>query len=291
MTNMNIPDAGVAHNLTLVSIKKTFAGQAQKVMSSLWGAGQMMFNKMLTVFDSDVRIDNYEDAARILSENVDPEHDIVFIKGPLDILDHSSSKFAFGSKMGIDATKKYNEEVLNEKIPKTQLKDLKINVQKLKEKYSEIKEINTRLLKKEISFIFVSIIKTKKHQIKLLSEQLTNEPELNKVKFFVFVDHPVDVFDIEQVTWIFANNIEPLRDCYIIPGKNENETSHLAIDGTRKRANIDNFKRNWPDIVTSDEETIKLVDSRWDAYGIGKFIESPSKKYAPLIMSKTAIVE
>ncbi|MCD4795178.1 MAG: menaquinone biosynthesis decarboxylase [Bacteroidales bacterium] len=291
MANMNIPDAGVAHNLTLVSIQKTFAGQAQKAMSSLWGAGQMMFNKMLTVFDSEVMIDNYESAARIFSEHVDPEHDIVFIKGPLDVLDHSSSKFAFGSKMGIDATKKFKEEMSNEHSLKPDIKAVNINVQKLKEKYSEIKEINTTLLKKDISFIFISIIKTKKQHIKLLSEQLVKEQGINKVKFLVFVDYPVDVFDIEQTTWIFANNIEPLRDCFIYGFKNEDEVSHLAIDGTRKRADIDNFKRDWPDIVTSDEETIKLVDNRWDEYGIGKFIKSPSEKYKPLILSNTAIVE
>ena len=291
MEDMNIPDAGVAHNLTLVSINKTFSGQAQKVMNSLWGAGQMMFNKMLTVFDSNVSIDNYESAARILSKTVDPEQDIVFIKGPLDVLDHSSSKFAFGSKMGIDATKKFKEEMSNEHSLKPDLKDIKIDVQKLKEKYSEIKEINTTLLKKDISFIFISIIKTKKQHIKLLSEQLIKEQGINKVKFLVFVDHPVDVFDIEQTTWVFANNIEPLRDCMIIKAEKETEISHLAIDGTRKRADIDNFKRDWPDIVTSDEETIKLVDSRWDEYGIGKFIPSPSLKFKPLVLSDKAVVE
>ncbi len=58
MTDMNIPDAGVAHNLTLVSFEKTFSGQAQKVMNSLWGAGQMMFNKVLVVVDKEVDIQN-----------------------------------------------------------------------------------------------------------------------------------------------------------------------------------------------------------------------------------------
>ncbi|MCD6556111.1 MAG: hypothetical protein J7K64_02845, partial [Bacteroidales bacterium] len=87
------------------------------------------------------------------------------------------------------------------------------------------------------------------------------------------------------------NNIEPMRDCFIFKSQNETEISHLAIDGTRKRADIDNFKRDWPDIVTSDEATINLVDKRWGEYGIGKFIPSPSVKYKHLIMSKTAVVE
>ena len=82
------------------------------------------------------------------------------MKGPLDVLDHSSSKFAFGSKMGIDATKKYNEEMLNEHTSKPNLKNTTIDTQKLKEKFTEIKEINTSLLKRDISFIFISMIKT-----------------------------------------------------------------------------------------------------------------------------------
>lgn len=291
MIDMNIPDAGVAHNLTIVSIKKTFSGHSQKVMNSLWGAGQMMFNKMLTVFDDDVKISDYLQAAKTLSKNVDPEFDIHFMRGPLDVLDHSSSKFAYGSKMGIDATKKHDEEIPTSKKLSINIKNIEIDIIQLKNKYPEIKEINDNLLKHDVSFLFISIQKNKKQHIKNLAEQLVNEEGVKKVKFLIFLDYPVDIFDIEQATWIFANNIEPMRDCYIFKPKKENEISHIAIDGTRKRADIDNFKRDWPDIVTSDETTIKLVDKRWEEYGIGEFISSPSKKYKHLVLSKTAIVE
>lgn len=289
--DMNIPDAGVAHNITLVSIEKSFSGHAQKVMSSLWGAGQMMFNKMLAVFDADVKISDYQQVAKIFSETVNPENDLIFMKGPLDVLDHSSGKFAYGSKLGIDATKKYDEEKPNSEILKINMKTVEIDILQLKKKYSEIKEINDELLKDGISVIFISAEKNRKHHIKELADQLLKEEGVRKVKFLIFVDYPVNVFDIEQTCWIFANNIEPMRDCFIFKSQNETEISHLAIDGTRKRADIDNFKRDWPDIVTSDEATINLVDKRWDEYGIGKFIPSPSVKYKHLIMSKTAVVE
>ena len=146
-------------------------------------------------------------------------------------------------------------------------------------------------MKDEISVLFISAEKNKKHHIEELAEQFIKEEGVRKVKFLIFVDYPVNVFDIEQTTWIFANNIEPMRDCFIFKSQNETGISQLAIDGTRKRADIDNFKRDWPDIVTSDEATINLVDKRWDEYGIGKFIPSPSDKYKHLIMSKTAVVE
>ncbi|NPA45047.1 MAG: menaquinone biosynthesis decarboxylase, partial [Chlorobi bacterium] len=166
MTDMNIPDAGVAHNLTLVSIEKSFAGHALKVMSSLWGAGQMMFNKMLIVFDENVKISNYLEAAQVLSENVNPKYDINFMRGPLDVLDHSSSKFSYGSKMGIDATEKYEEEKPNNEIIKINTKTIEIDVIELKNKYPEIKEINDELLKQGISFLFISIEKNKKNHIR-----------------------------------------------------------------------------------------------------------------------------
>ncbi len=290
MADMNIPDVGVAHNLTLVSIKKTFSGQAQKVMNSLWGAGQMMFNKMLVVFEEDVKISDYKQAAQVLSETVNPESDIIFMKGPLDILDHSSSKFAYGSKLGIDATKKYNEEKNNTNTIKINTKTIEIDIISVKNKYPAIKEINDELLKDDISFLFISIEKSKKQQVKNLAQSIIKENGIKKVKFLIFVDFPVNVFDIEQTTWIFANNIEPKRDCFVFKSEDIGEVSHFVIDGTRKRADIDNFKRDWPDIVASDKETIKLVDEKWNEYGIGDFISSPSEKYKHLIMSKTAVV-
>ena len=291
LADMHIPDAGVAHNLTLVSIEKSFAGHAHKVMTALWGAGQMMFNKMLIVFDKNIKISDYKQAAKIFSENVNPAEDINFMKGPLDILDHSSSKFAYGSKLGFDATKKYDEEKSENKNLKINLKTVEIDILQLKKKYSEIKEINDDLLRQDISFLFISVKKNKPNHIKELSQQLVKEEGIKKVKFFIFVDYPVNVFDIEQTTWIFANNVEPLRDCFIFKSENPGEVSHLIIDGTRKRADIDNFKRDWPDIVTSDKETINLVDKKWEEYGIGEFISSPSEKYKHLIMSKNAVVE
>ena len=291
MTNMNIPDAGVAHNLTLVSIEKSFSGHAQKVINSLWGAGQMMFNKMLVVFDNDVEINNYEQAAKILSERVNPINDIQISKGALDVLDHSSTKFAYGSKLGIDATSKFDDEISYEKAKNIDLSKLEINISEIKEVFPEIKEINLNLLMKNISFAFISINKSQKNHVKMLSQKLLKYENFNKIKFIIFVDFPVNVFDIEQTTWIFANNIEPLRDCYIFEAKNSENISNIIIDGTRKRADIDNFKRNWPDIVTSDKETIELVNKNWKKYGIGKFLESPSIKYKHLILSDKAVVE
>ena len=108
--DIHMPDAGVAHNLVVVKIKKSYAGQGMKVINSLLGAGQMMFTKYLIVVNGDVEIRDYLSLAEFVFKNTDFSKDIIFSHGPLDVLDHSAESFAFGGKLGIDATEKTSEE-------------------------------------------------------------------------------------------------------------------------------------------------------------------------------------
>ena len=106
VVDMHLPPAGGFHNLVIVAIRKAFPGHAQKVMNAIWGTGQMMFSKGIVVVDADI---DPHDGAEVLfrvTSNVDPRRDLLFTDGPLDVLDHSSDRFAFGSKVGIDATRK-----------------------------------------------------------------------------------------------------------------------------------------------------------------------------------------
>ena len=106
VVDMHLPPAGGFHNLVIVAIRKDYPGHAQKVMNAIWGTGQMMFSKGIVVVDQDI---DPHDGAEVLfrvTSNVDPRRDLLFTDGPLDVLDHSSDRFAFGSKVGIDATRK-----------------------------------------------------------------------------------------------------------------------------------------------------------------------------------------
>jgi 4-hydroxy-3-polyprenylbenzoate decarboxylase len=108
--DINFPCEGVFHNCVLVSIQKEYPGHARKVASALWGLGQMMFTKLIVVFDGDVDVQNCSGAAWKAFSNVDPERDLFFTKGPLDVLDHASPVPVFGSKAGVDATRKLPAE-------------------------------------------------------------------------------------------------------------------------------------------------------------------------------------
>ncbi len=108
--DVSMPAEGVFHNLMLVSIRKSYAGHARKVMNAIWGMGQAMFTKCIVVVDEDVDVQDPREVAWKALNNIDPERDIQFTKGPVDSLDHASRMPDYGSKMGIDATRKWPEE-------------------------------------------------------------------------------------------------------------------------------------------------------------------------------------
>ncbi len=110
IVDMDLPLEGVFHNCVIVSIRKEYRGHAQKVMNAIWGTGQMMFSKMIVVVDGDVNVHDYSEVTWRAFNNVDPRRDVLISEGPLDVLDHSSPTADYGSKIGIDATRKLPEE-------------------------------------------------------------------------------------------------------------------------------------------------------------------------------------
>jgi len=115
--DMCLPAEGIFHNLMLVKIRKSYPMQARKVMHAVWGLGQAMFTKCIVVVDEDVDIQNYSEVAWKALNNIDPQRDIEFVTGPIDSLDHASRMINWGSKMGIDATRKWPEEGFTRRWP------------------------------------------------------------------------------------------------------------------------------------------------------------------------------
>ena len=105
-----MPAEGIFHNMILISIRKSYPLHARKVMHAIWGLGQAMFSKCIVVVDEDVDVQNVSEVAWKALNNIDPERDIQFVLGPVDSLDHASRLPNYGSKMGVDATRKWKEE-------------------------------------------------------------------------------------------------------------------------------------------------------------------------------------
>jgi len=117
IVDYHMPAYGIFHNIVFVSIDKKYPGQAWKVMNGMWGAGLMSLAKVLVVVDKWVDVQDADAAWWVALNNIDPERDARFTLGPVDVLDHSSRAFTFGSKMGIDATKKLPEEGFHREWP------------------------------------------------------------------------------------------------------------------------------------------------------------------------------
>ena len=118
IVDYHMPAEGIFHNLVFVSIDKQYPGQAYKVMNAMWGQGLMSLAKVIVVLDKEVNVRNVQEAWWVALNHIDPERDVRFSMGPIDVLDHSSRAFTYGSKMGIDATRKWPEEGFTRNWPK-----------------------------------------------------------------------------------------------------------------------------------------------------------------------------
>jgi 4-hydroxy-3-polyprenylbenzoate decarboxylase len=120
-----MPAEGIVHNLMIVAIRKSYPGHARKVMSAIWSLGQAMFTKTIVVVDHDVNVHDFKEVVWKALCAIDPERDVQFVLGPVDTLDHAARMQDFGSKMGIDATRKWATEGFNRPWPDEILMDEK----------------------------------------------------------------------------------------------------------------------------------------------------------------------
>ena len=291
--DMDMPVEGVFHNLVIAQIQKDYAGQGQKVMNAMWGAGQMMFNKILVMADQHTRIQDYLSLTQTVFKNLNPAEDVAFATGPMDVLDHSCSKLGFGGKMSIDGTFKEAEERADDYRPRPIFSDWENGLQALQKDFPEIHSINHQLLAQDIPVILVSIEKNRPGHFRALHQALANRPELGGIKMVLYVEHTVDPQDLSIALWRFCNNLDPKRDSLLVRIDLPDGLSYdacLGLDGTRKTKELDGFQRDWPNIIVANEQTIQAVDAKWEQLGLGPFLPSPSLKFKAQQYGEEAVV-
>lgn len=284
LKDMTLPVAGVAHNFTVVKIEKTYPGQAIKVINSLWGAGQMMFNKVLIVTDANVYIHNPLEIAKAFAQNFDAGYSLHFSKGPLDVLDHSSQKFAFGSKLGIDLTTPLQEEISGE--PTFNFSKDEIDINKLMS-VTEITGIYDMRSEFSLPVLLLTVKKDSEFNKFKLAEQLLQTDELHNFMAVVYFNDGADLTDLFTLMWLLGGNLEPDRDVSVLDSKTGKTV--VFVDATFKTGKHDNFKRDWPNVVTMDENTITAIDKKWKELRVGDFIKSPSLKFKNLVNGEGAV--
>lgn len=276
---LHMPVSGVAHNLVIVSIDKTYPGQGLKVLSALFGAGQMMLSKYIIVVSSNVHVTDYHAVAEAFFANVRFDSDLLLTRGPLDVLDHSSDRFSMGGKLGIDATVKLSEERSDDyhSVPLLLLTDEAITG-------NVITGMKT-LAGHALPVAVLTINKPKEgldmhHLAASLPSSLTIPGNL-----IIAVDEGADADDPAMLTWLVTGNSDPARDLYHLAG------GAIFIDATAKIRSLPAFPREWPNVVCSAPETIEMVNTRWPEYSLGPMIPSPSLKLLPLVRPGEASVE
>lgn len=293
IVDMDMPVEGVFHNLVITKINKEYPGQGQKVMNAMWGAGQMMFNKILVLADGQVPITDYKTLAQYIFKNLNPATDIYFSQGPMDVLDHSCSKLGFGGKMCIDGTAKLEEE--SDDSYAFQYTGFKVDETLIISQFPEIHTINTSLLAFDIPCVVMAVRKNRPGHIRELHQQLCQSHVIEGIKMVLYVEHTVDANDLPVSLWRFCNNLDPRRDSLPFqqlslqqPGK---KWACMGFDGTIKTKAFDDFQRDWPNIIVAADDTIAAVDKKWPELGLGSFLPSPSLKFKGQIYGEEAVVE
>src|SRR6185437_6585468 len=294
--DMEMPVEGVFHNLVIAQIQKDYAGQAQKVMNAMWGAGQMMFNKILVVTSPNegkqpLNLSDYESVAREVFKNLNPLTDIYFSQGPMDVLDHSCSKMGFGGKMCIDGTFRYDEEN-DDLFSSMHPRFTSQSAREVLQLFPEVKAMNCSLIEKEISCLILSVEKNKRHHIKDLHTSICQLQCIEGMKMILYVEHTVDVHDLPVALWRFCNNLDPKRDHFIVKKQLSNSDQYVAcigFDGTLKTRQFDDFYRDWPNVIIAADDTILSVDEKWPKLGLGNFIPSPSLKFKGQMYGEEAV--
>jgi 4-hydroxy-3-polyprenylbenzoate decarboxylase len=292
--DMEMPVEGVFHNLVIAQIRKEYAGQGQKVMNAMWGAGQMMFNKILVIADEPAAIRDYRELARYVFRHLNPATDIYFSQGPMDVLDHSCSKLGFGGKMCIDGTDKAEEERDTDRYQGNANACRQVSAADLMSRWPEITGVNLSLLAQEIPCVVLAVKKQRPGHIRELQEALCGLEEMEGVKMILYVEHTVDAGDLSIALWRFCNNLDPRRDHLLVTKRSwidpAKQFSCLGLDGTRKTKELDNFQRDWPNIIVADDATIRAIDDKWRDLGLGDFLSSPSLKFKDQVYGGEAVV-
>ncbi|MDO9567391.1 MAG: menaquinone biosynthesis decarboxylase [Candidatus Desulfaltia sp.] len=245
------PWEGVFHNIVVVSIDKEYSGHAQKVMSGLWGQGQMSFCKAIAVVDKNISPQNPEKIIKELLSRLDIISDITITKGVLDVLDHSSPFTNYGNKTGIDLTARFKGEpprsrrrfLSNPPSEAGLYNIIKSNVpgsaecRYLFNELQEGKEILNRILT-------VSVEKTVDRGGKNFASILFGINELDMFNIFILFDKEIDLNDNSLMLWKLFNNVDPGRDMIF-------QNDRVVIDACKKGI-MDGHEREWPDELSFD---------------------------------------
>ncbi len=253
--DMNMPAEGVFHNLVIISIEKRFPMQARRLMSALWGLGQMSFVKTIIVLDKNVDIQNTKKIIETLLNKADLMRNLFFSEGVLDVLNHASDKALYGSKLGIDLTSKIEgEETSTVKLENNSKKILPAP-ETILSKFTEL--VSCKILEQKglHHVAFVTLKKISPQQGPKLIEKFMKDEESSSITIFIVLEEQENINDTSTVIWKILNNIDPKRDMHFFGNR-------VGIDVTCKTGE-NSYTQHWPDEIEMSEKIKSIVDLKW----------------------------
>ena len=260
IVDMTMPAAGTSHNIAIISMNSRYQGQATKVTQGMWSAGQMMFNKYLVLTPATTDVRNSEQLAALL-RNCDVQSAVIRGEGIYDVLDHATATTGYGGKLALNLTEVTENSRKGAVSAHIALPEGVTMRTEFVEKWSTL-------------LLFAD----NRLQVDLAAIACQAGVDCNFIALF---DSRAAEFDANDLLWIAAANTDPNRDIALAG-------NCLTIDARAKVPGDAGNPVRFPNVVTSSEEVIEAVDSRWAEYGIGEFIDSPSRKYRKLLLTDKA---
>jgi 4-hydroxy-3-polyprenylbenzoate decarboxylase len=261
--NFWMPWEGVFHNIVVMAIDKEYPGHARRIMSAVWGQGQMSFSKAVALVDSEVDLKNPRKVLETILNEVDVESDLYITEGVLDVLDHSAPDPLFGAKIGIDATSRRPDEKQRLKPSAGQIPADEVIEKSLGNTSGLISAFHSPPLDVRNRLLLVTFAKDGRTPGRTVSERLLRKRALKPFSILVLLDSGIDLRDYSLVLWKVFNNVDPKRDILRQGGR-------MAIDATKKSVE-DGHTRPWPADIEMAPEVAASARERAKELGIEEF--------------------
>ncbi|MGR5066201.1 4-hydroxy-3-polyprenylbenzoate decarboxylase [Photobacterium sp. DNB22_13_2] len=270
ITDFYLPPEGCSYRMAVVSMKKQYPGHAKRVMMGVWSfLRQFMYTKFVIVVDEDVDTRDWGSVVGAMTRDMDPVRDTLLIDNtPIDSLDFASPVVGLGSKMGLDATRKWEAETANAAVysrPQAEL-DHPVLEQDIKQQFAEVLDCYLPQTAECGGMAIVTIKKEKVGQALQVMEGIWSRlSEQTDTKFIIVCDEDVDARDWNDVIWAITTRMDPSRDTLMVNPVG-GQGAKIGLDATNKLEG--EAAREWGIPITKSPEVVARVDAIWEELGI-----------------------
>ncbi|KEY91392.1 3-octaprenyl-4-hydroxybenzoate carboxylyase [Candidatus Photodesmus blepharus] len=259
-----LPSEGCSYRIALIAIRKQYLGHAKMIMMGIWSfLRQFMYTKFIIICDAAVNIRDWDKVIEAMNVNMEPGSDIVTIEGtPIDSLDFASPVMGLGSKMGIDATVKWEAELHSKKVSRflnTELVLIEDYVDFLKVKFPEVIDFHVKGESKSKMGIAIIRKQSSEHVLQLMEGIWSLLSEYVNIKIMIICDEDINARDWNDVVWALATRMDPVRDAMI-------DSSRLGLNATNKLK--DETQRKWGKVIKKDADLVNKIDGIWNQLNI-----------------------